>query len=251
MSIRHQIGRVSHPLVGRTLRVARIEQLTPGVRRLHFESKELSGFCSSAPDDHIALFIPTPDGQEHKRHYTPRLFDAEKLTLAIDFATHEAGPATQWAASVDIGATLEIGGPKSSRVVSDDFDWYLLIGDETALPAMARRVESLRAGVLVHTVIAIRSDDEIQSFAAAARWEATWVVRGDASAADGARLLQAVQAIELPAGDGYVWIGGEASIARDLRAFFVERGHPPQWLHAAAYWRRGVPDVHEVLGGAE
>jgi len=247
MKAGHEIVRVAHPLVGRTVRVARIEQVTPGMRRIHFESSELAGFRSLGPDDHIALFVPSQCGEEHKRHYTPRLVDVERLTLAIDFALHDAGPGTKWAENARVGDELEIGGPKSSRVVKDDFDWYLLVGDETALPAIARHVEGLRAGVNVRTVVAIRNAGEEQTFVTKAHWQASWVRRGDPSALDGTRLLETVAALAPLAGDGYIWMGGEASIARRLYAYFLEREHPSAWLHAAAYWKRGVPDVHEVL----
>ncbi len=36
---------------------------------------------------------------------------------------------------------LDIGGPRGLAVVPDDFDWYWLIGDETALPAIGRFIE--------------------------------------------------------------------------------------------------------------
>lgn len=248
MSSKHRTLRSSHPLVGREVQVIRIEQLTPGVRRIHFASPELDGFHSPEPDDHVAIFFSSADGEEHKRHYTPRQFDAEKRQLAIDFAMHEAGPAAEWAANAQTGDFLEIGGPRSSLAVADDFDWYLLIGDETAIPAIARRVEALRPGVPVQTVIAIADAAEAQTFGSRAEWKASWVMRGRPSREDGARLLAAIEELGTLGGDGFIWIGGEAAIAQALREHFLGRGHPRQWLHASAYWKRGTPNVHEVLG---
>jgi NADPH-dependent ferric siderophore reductase len=50
---------------------------------------------------------------------------------------------------------VEISGPRGSLIISDDFDWWLLIGDETALPSIARRVEGLAAGVHAITLVAV------------------------------------------------------------------------------------------------
>ena len=81
------------------------------------------------------------------RDFTPRRFDSKTATLVIDFALHDAGPATRWALGARAGDRLEIGGPKSSKVVPDDFDGYLLVGDESALPAIGRRVEGASVAV--------------------------------------------------------------------------------------------------------
>ena len=64
------------------------------------------------------------------RDFTPRRHDAEKGELVVDFAIHGAGPATEWASAARPGSRLGVGGPRGSFVVTDDFDWYLMIGDE-------------------------------------------------------------------------------------------------------------------------
>jgi NADPH-dependent ferric siderophore reductase len=91
--------------------------------------------------------------------------------LVIDFAIHEAGPATKWAIKAAPGDTLDIGGPRGSAVVPDDFDWYLLIGDETALPSIGRRTEELRAGVPVITAVVVDGADSEQVFDAKSAWQ--------------------------------------------------------------------------------
>jgi len=88
------------------------------------------------------------------RDFTPRHFDASTRTLTLGFALHDAGPASAWAASARVGDVLGFGGPRGSRLTPDNFDWYLLVGDETALPAIGRRTEELRTGVPVLTVAA-------------------------------------------------------------------------------------------------
>lgn len=245
----HAVRRVRHETRRRWLTVATVEALTPRMRRITFASEAFADFVSLAPDDHIKLFFGTTgDGKPVMRDFTPRAFDLEAGTLTIDFALHEAGPATQWAAAAAPGDRLEIGGPRGSMVVPDDFDWYWLIGDETALPAIGRWVEALPAGKPVWTVAAIADAGEKQAFAGDAAWQPIWCTRDGSDADDASRLRAALDSLPLPAGDGFVWIAAESSVARALRAYLnEERGHPKAWIKAAGYWKRGESDAHERI----
>jgi len=240
---KHQMRRVRHEVRRRTLTVSRIEHLTPRMMRVHFISPELSDFVSAAPDDHVKLFFPQAgriDGKPVMRDFTPRAFDRAAGRLTIDFALHESGPATAWAANARVGDKLDIGGPRGSQVLPDDFDWYLLIGDESALPAIGRRVEELRPGVPVTTLAAIVHPYEEQRFKTRAAWTPIWLHRGEPSDADAGLLRERLAGFRPPPGDGFVWVAGEAAIVRALRGYMIEeRGHPKAWLKAAGYWQRG------------
>jgi len=239
---RHTITRLRHETRRRVITLASVERLTPHMLRLHFAGPELRDFASDAPDDHVKLFFG-----EAMRDYTPRRFDPGSGTLTLDFALHEAGPATRWALAARPGDTLEIGGPRGSAVVPDDFDWYLLIGDETALPAIGRRIEELRPGVPVTSFVLVPEPADAQRFATAASWSGHWIARGD-STDDAALLLAAMEGFTLPRGEGFVWIAAEAQAARAVRRHVVEvLGHPRAWTKAAGYWLRGVADAHERI----
>ena len=241
---RHQIIRQRHDTRRRTLTVASIEALGDHMRRMVFTSPELHDFVSASADDHIKLFFATADGETVMRDFTPRRFDTAKGTLTIDFALHDAGPATQWAAAAQVGYTLAIGGPRGSAVVPDDFDWYLLIGDETALPAIGRRVEELRSGVPVITLGLVNGADDEQTFATHAKWTGHWVHRAGTDASDTDLLLEALWNIALPRSEGFVWIAAETGVAKALRSHLLDRlGHPREWLKAAGYWTRGHADA--------
>lgn len=245
---RHTTTRIRHELRRRMLTVSSTELLTPRMRRFGFTSPDLHDFVSASHDDHIKLFFPgAGDGRETcMRDFTPRRFDQNRGMLVIDFALHEAGPATRWAASAQVGDTLEIGGPKGSTVVPDDFDWYLLIGDETALPAIGRRVEELRAGVPVTTIVLMEAG-ETQDFRTRAAWTPRWIAR-NGSPDDASQLRTALADYTLPGGDGFVWIAAEAFVARSLRSHIIEDlGHPRQWTKAAGYWKIGQADAHEKI----
>ena len=66
------------------------------------------------------------------RDFTPRRFDVVGGTMVIDYAMHHAGPAVDWARDANIGDILQIGGLRGSAVITDDFDWCWLIGNESA-----------------------------------------------------------------------------------------------------------------------
>jgi NADPH-dependent ferric siderophore reductase len=241
---RHQITRLRHDTRRRTLTLATIEPLGDHMRRMVFTSPELKDFVSASADDHIKLLFPAADGETVMRDFTPRRFDTTSGTLTIDFALHDAGPATRWAAAAQIGDTLDIGGPRGSAVVPDDFDWYLLIGDESALPAIGRRVEELRAGVPVITLGVVNGAADEQTFATRAAWTGEWVHRAGTSASDADLLLGALRRLALPAGEGFVWIAAETTVAKALRAHVIDTlGHRREWLKAAGYWTRGIADA--------
>jgi len=227
-SPRHSSERIRQEPKRRTLTVVEAFDLTPQMRRIILTSPELADFASPAPDDHIKLFLPDPAAPtgEVMRDYTPRRFDAARCRLTLDFALHEAGPATLWAQSARPGDRLTIGGPKGSLVVADDFDWYLLIGDESAWPAIARRIEGLRAGVPVTSLAVVADPGEVQPVETAARHRPLWVFRSGHGDSDASLLREALAQWQPPEGDGYVWIAGEAQTARALKTEMIERGHP-------------------------
>lgn len=238
---RHQLQRIRHDVRRRVLTVSTLERLTPRMLRIGFTSPDLYDFASAAPDDHIKLFFASPDGGTVMRDFTPRAFDTVRGELWIDFALHDAGPATQWAASAAIGDTLDIGGPRGSTVVPNDFDWYLLVGDETAFPAMARRVEELDPGTPVATYAIAQTADEVMTFQSPADLTQTWLVRDGND--DAVQLRAALDGFVPPPGDGFVWIAAEGVVARTLRQYMIEeRGHPRDWMKAAGYWARGKAD---------
>src|SRR5262245_46610084 len=257
---RHATTRVRHEPPRRLLIVQTVERLTPAMARITLGG-DLAGFLSAAYDDHVKVFfplpgrdtptIPPPDApptaeRSPGRDYTPRRYDAN--ALVIDFALHDAGPATSWATQAKPGQQLSIGGPRGSFVVTDDFDWYLFVGDETALPAIGRRLEELRSGARAIVVAAVTGREEQQSFASRATIETHWVHRPLSRAEDPAPLLDAVRALSLPkTGDGYAWAAGESQTAKLLRRHLLdERGLPKPHVKAAGYWKRGAAAIHET-----
>jgi NADPH-dependent ferric siderophore reductase len=200
------------------------------------------------PQPDVSGQMPEGTARSPGRDYTPRRYDARRNELVIDFALHDAGPATSWAAQATPGQQLGVGGPRGSFVVPDNFDWYLLIGDETALPAIGRRLEELRSGARAIVVATVAGPAEEQTFDGDADIETIWVHRPLSRAEDPAPLLDAVRALTLPkAGDGYAWAAGESQTSKLLRRNIVdEQGFDKAWVKAAGYWKRGAVAIHET-----
>jgi NADPH-dependent ferric siderophore reductase len=259
--------RVRHELKMRLLQVRDVSRLTPKMVRVVVGGEQLAGFASAAHDDHVKLFfphpgddrpvlpVPTPNGPVYPegavrpvaRDYTPRGYDAVANALTLDFVLHSEGPATTWAAQARPGQFLGVGGPRGSFVVPDDFDWYLFVGDEAALPAIGRRLEELPAGTRAIAVIEIADAAEEQPLDSRARAEIHWLHRQGAVAGHHALLQKALAELKLPAGEGYAWVAAEASAAKALRRYLVdERRVPKDRVKAAAYWKQGAVAVHET-----
>ena len=242
----HRISRIRHEIKRRRLEVAAVELVTPAMLRVELVGEDLADFASAGSDDHVKLFVP--DGAEMaRRDYTPRRFDAAARRLVLDFALHEAGPATHWALAARPGDAVEVAGPRGSMVVAWEFDWFLLVGDETALPAIGRRIEEAPAGTRILAVVAVTGAAEEQRFETRADVKIRWVHRAAARADDPAPVLAALAGVVLPPGEGFVWAAAEAGVARAVRAEILGRGHPAGRARFAAYWLRGEADASVKL----
>jgi NADPH-dependent ferric siderophore reductase len=239
--------RVRHELIRRTLQVLRTQRVTPKLVRVTLYGEQLKGFVSSAADDHIKVFFPGGGDEVAARDYTPRRYDAQAGELDIEFVLHGDGPAAQWAAQVQPGQSLTIAGPRGSFVVSGRFDWYWLIGDETALPAISRRLGELPVDSKVFVVVEVADASEELRFDAPTT-SVSWLHRDGKAAGDHALLLGAVAALATPAGVGYTWMACESGVARSLRNYLLnERGFDKQWVKAAGYWKHGARATHEPI----
>lgn len=258
------VQRLRHPLRVRRLRVLHRRRLSPHFVRVGLGGDELQGFVSASFDDHLKLMLPATAGDELvlpvpgadgialppgaprplMRDYTPRRYDAAAGELLIDFVLHDGdAPAADWASQATPGQTVGIGGPRGSFVVPLDWDWHLLIGDETALPAICRRLEELPAGSRAMVLVETADAADRLDVATRAELQLHWLLRGQ-----GESLAEATRRLHLPAGEGYAWAAGEAAAIAATRQVLVDtHGLPKERIRAAAYWKRGVTSHHETL----
>ncbi|PUA18509.1 siderophore-interacting protein [Glaciimonas sp. PCH181] len=260
------VSRVRYPLKFRLLQVKRVLQVTPHMVRVTLTGNDLDGFQSGSFDDHMKVFFPPPGADKPTlpqagpngpifseteprpiaRDFTPRRYDPAAGELDIEFALHAAGPATIWAAQARVGQYLGIGGPRGSMIIPAEFDWHLLIGDETALPAIARRIEELPDNMRVAALIEVAQPSAHIAFDSKPNVYIEWRFRNAADPR--ADLLSALREMHIPEGEGYVWAAGESTLIRAVRQHLcIERGIDKSRIRAASYWKRGADAVHEVF----
>lgn len=255
--IEPSIHRVMHEIKRRRLQVLRVVDLTPRMRRITLGGPELAGFVSLGSDDHVKLMFPQNAEQQAAletlvlgagkdngplpamRDYTPRRYDLDTLELDIDFVLHGDGPASTWAEQAQPGQFLHIGGPRGSMIVPDMFDSYLLIGDETALPAIARRLEGLAANRRALVVVEVENGAEQQKLESAAQVNVIWVLR------EGGKnnLLTTVKQLQVPGGNLYAWVATESRVSRQIRRVLLdEHGLNEQFVKTVGYWKQDDSD---------
>lgn len=105
------------------------------------------GVTYSAPFD-LDAARASPTGQRPMgRRYTVRSWDPDTRVLTIDFVVHgDDGIAGRWAQAAQPGNRLQILGPSGAYAPDPDADWHLMVGDESALPAIAASLEQVPVG---------------------------------------------------------------------------------------------------------
>lgn len=247
--------RVRHPFKSRHLQLLSREQISPGFLRLTLVG-ELRDFSSYGFDDHFKLILPQPgldkpllpqmvDGKPFidgprptMRDYTPLRWTTN--TLTVDFALHEHGPATEWARTAPMGSWVGAAGPRGSMVIRKDFDWYCMLADASALPAVERALAELPEHARITLRLAVPVADR-RPLSSAAQVDVQWVDT----------LTEAAQALELPQGEGFVWAAGEHSDMAALRKIMLAKGASPKRMRIASYWKHGEVAHHEELADQE
>ena len=261
-----KLQRVRHNPKFRMLQVARVRSLTPRLLRVTLVGDELAGFQSASFDDHVKVYFPVPGADRPvrpeagpsgmvfpegvprpvSRDFTPRSYDPKTNELDLEFALHEAGPATDWARQARPGQYLGVGGPRGSMIIPTGFDWHLLVGDETALPAIGRRLEELPARTVALVIVEIEDASGEVELSSRAEHQVSWCHRDSAN--EGGDLMRELQRLTLPAGEGFVWAAGESAVIREARNYLcTERGIDKRRIRAASYWKRGSQAVHETF----
>jgi NADPH-dependent ferric siderophore reductase len=200
------------------VRVEAVRRITPHMVRVTFAGR-------LAADRPVRLFFPEP------RTFTIRTPDP----LQIDFVLHRTGPATTWARSAVPGQQLRLAPAAAGTPLPASLeaaDWLLLVGDETALPAIGTILEARPPGARAVAFVEVRDEDEEQPLASAADLTVHWVHRWTYGS-----LARSVRTAPLPPGQVFAWVAGEAGLVRTVRRVLVgERGLPERSVETAEYW---------------
>lgn len=240
----------------REMRVAYVANVTPRMRRLTLTGDNLHRFESDGL--HVRLLfpkagigaqrwpvmgedgrpiLPPGEGRPDVRIYTLRRVDPAAGEVDIDFVIHKGNyPGTRFAIDAKVGDIVGMTGPGGGPI--PEANWCLLLGDETALPAIARMIEQLPPQTQIVARIEVVSEDEVQNLRHPGL-DLQWLVRGANSESS---LQSALARIDWPADDRsvFAWAGCEYRDFQAIRSHFRNERKLTREQHlAVAYWRRG------------
>jgi len=243
--------------------VVRREQLTPSLVRLVLGGPGLAGWASNGHTDaYFVLWFPPADAPyaapfsieqvkavhpaelwPSHRHYSVRAWDDVAGELTVDFVVHgDSGIAGPWARDARVGDRVVVTLPGGGYRPDPAADWHLMVGDESALPAIATSLEALPADARAVAVLLCDGPEHQLAPDCPGTLDVRWLHRsGDSS--DATLLVDAVRDLEFPPGRVHGFVHGEAGEVREVRRHLLgERGIPRGDLSVSGYWRRTMTD---------
>jgi NADPH-dependent ferric siderophore reductase len=287
--------------------VAAVTRLSPSFVRVTLTGPDLDEVADNGFDQRIKLVLPAPDGgfahlaegggtagwyadwrllpAEQRppiRTYTVRGVRPEAREVDIDMVRHgDSGPASRFASSARPGDGAMLMGPNGRyggrhgglefRPPAGHVGPTLLVGDETAVPAVLAIIERLPEDAFGEVVLEVPDAGDISDAPAPPGLRLTWLVRrrGAGSALPegvraavgriGVEALAAPQAVpsdeaaeDAPLWDVpedarpsglYAWLAGESTVITGLRRYLVrERGVDRRGVAFMGYWKDGRPE---------
>ena len=242
--------------------VVRTERLTPTLVRVVLGGPGLDGFAMpDTTDTYVNVAIPpagAPYGgvfdpkavradhaEEHwpaRRRYTVRSWDDVARELSLDFVVHgDSGVAGPWADTAAPGDILVFEGPGGGYRPDPTADWHLMVGDESALPAIAASLEVLSPDAVAVVRLVCDGPEHEVELSSSGRLDLAWLHRSGAG--DAALLAAAVAELEFPDGRVQAFIHGEAEEIREIRRHLLtDRGVARADMSCSPYWRRTMTD---------
>lgn len=256
--------KVGYPIQVRATEVVRTAMVGSGLLRVTLGGPGAEGFEAHAPDEHVKLIFPEPDGSLRlpeqngtmlrwprpsptSREYTVRRYDPATAEIDIDIAPHDGGLASDWASAVEPGAVIHLAGPPGGLIVPHSYDRYLLAGDITALPAIARWLEELPRTAKGWAFIEVADATQEIALSAPDGFTVHWLHRGEGAPGTGDALARAVTEVSVPEGERlYVWAAGEAGQIKPLRRWVRDELRLDKAdVDITGYWKRGVADFDD------
>lgn len=256
-------GRKNRPQA--VLSVRRTEQLAPGLIRVVVGGEGFAQFHDNAcTDKYVKIFFADPalgltppydlDALRDRldpedlpvtRTYTVRAVDAQAQELTLDFVVHgDEGLAGPWARAAQPGDVVALRGAGGAYAPDAEADHHLLVGDDTAIPAVGSALEALTADARGAVFLEVDSAADEVELRHPAGVEVHWLHRDGETPGARSLLPDAVRAWGWPQGRVQVFAHGEREAMKTLRAIFAEREVPRSDLSLSGYWAYGRDEQH-------
>ena len=220
------------------------KELTPRARRITFSGMSLVD--STKPASYLSLYFEDPRGdrppepgtrRRAERIYTPRYLDPRCDSMTVDFVLHGAGRATEWAQTARAGDTIWAGPTSGGYDIAGDVRHLVLVGDDTAMPAIGTVLEALPEDTRTTVVIEVVDEDDEREPSDEVACDPIWLHRGTDVTAVGFQTLNLVKSIAVPPGARW-WIAGEREAIKNIKDVLVDdRDVAPDHIALNAYWR--------------
>jgi NADPH-dependent ferric siderophore reductase len=215
--------------------VVAARDLTPRMRRVTVRTAALRA-AQLRPAQDLELHLQAESGRRVKRRYTVRHYRRDADEVDLDVLLHGSGPGAQWGATAAPGDEVRFQGPRG-KLELRPAPAHLLIGDESAIPAIASICEALPAEEQAFAVVEVGGRaDELPLLAGV-----EWVHRGETAPGGDALLAAALHRHALPDG-ARAYLLGETRAMVALRALLEHRGLPHESIFVKGYWNLGRPD---------
>lgn len=193
------------------------------------------------PYDLDALRAESPELLPARRTYTVRRWDDAQQELDVDVVLHGAtdgqaeGVASRWADTAQPGDLVALVGAGGAYTPDPSSTRHLLIGDHSALPAIAASLEAMDPAAEGVALIHLDHAEDRLRLEAPAGVEVRWVI------GEREQLLDEVASLDLADPDGLqVFCHAERGLTKQLRRLLVtERSIPRQQISISAYWALG------------
>jgi NADPH-dependent ferric siderophore reductase len=206
------------------------------MRRVTLRAEALSG-VELRPAQDIELLLSEPSGRRVKRRYTIRNHRRDIGEVDVDVFLHGQSPGSVWGSTALPGDEVSFQGPRGKLTVTSA-PWHILVGDESALPAIGAICESLPEDEPAIAVIEVGdAEDELPVIATT-----HWIHRASTPPGTPQTLVTALAGLELPPGSGHGYLMGETRSMVAVRALLEERGLTHDNIFLKGYWNIARPD---------
>jgi NADPH-dependent ferric siderophore reductase len=243
----------------RLLRVRRIHDITPQLRRITLAGEALAGFPVGSEGAHVKLLLaregqtepilptlgrdgpiwPPADVRPIARTYSVSRHDPAAGELDVDFVLHgDNGPASRWAGQAQVGHAIGVAGPGGPDRFQPGADWYLLVGDPSAYALLLSVLKALPSDAHGLCLMEVPDRTEIPPLPHPRGIELIILSREGRHAGDSTLLVDAVRAMRWAKGRPSVTIAGENSQVVAIRDHLLQdRGIAKQDMYAVPYWK--------------
>ncbi len=175
-------------------------------------------------------------GRSPKRTFTPIEVDPIAGTFVVEFVLHGRGTATDWASSATIGSQIWAGPVRGGYSVDPDSSRLLLVGDDTAIPAIGTIIDRAGGDIPITTIVEVVDADDERPVGNRDT-DPIWLHRGSNPGMTGHLTTNLLATMEIPE-DSDWWVGGEREAIRRIRDLAVDRfGTDRSRIDLNAHWR--------------